>query len=208
MLSQINEKRIKNVSCRFENYLCGFEKRVSTISKKNVSRLTVCGFETTCWALCGVKTYTSEVETTWQLLLCGFKICLFLFDRTARINTTEVLTCRGSFGGFETTCFQLDRAASFETPEFPTVEQVAASESEIALASDVLPSTYCLNEEDFVASLLSGDKTGVASSAGSLDEDTPLDALAEQDMELYHYRSHKASFSMQAFPPYQKLTAS
>ena len=58
-----------------------------------------------------------------------------------------------------------------------------AAASEIALASD-FPSTYCLNEEDFVVSLLSGDKTGVASSAGSLDEDTPPDALAEQDMEL------------------------
>ena len=74
-----------------------------------------------------------------------------------------------------------------------------AAAPETALASDVPPSTYCLNEEDFVASLLSsvavrknedttpavgGDKTGVASSTGSLDEDTPPDALAEQDMEL------------------------
>jgi hypothetical protein len=74
----------------------------------------------------------------------------------------------------------------------------AASET----ASDVLPSTYCLNEEDFVASLLSGDKTGVASpSAGSLDEVIPPDALAEQHMELHYYRSHKASFNAQAFPP-------
>ncbi len=75
-----------------------------------------------------------------------------------------------------------------------------AVSSKTALASDVLPSIYCLNEEDFVASLLSGDKTGVASSAGSLDEDTPLDALAEQDMELHNYSSHKASFNAQSFP--------
>jgi len=76
-------------------------------------------------------------------------------------------------------------------------------------------STYCQNEEDSVVSLLSsgavgknedttlavgGEKTGVASSAGSLDEDTPQDALAEQDMELHYYRSHKASFNMQVFP--------
>ncbi len=74
-----------------------------------VSIFTVCGFETTCWALCGVK-------TTW---VCGFDILLFLFDWTARINPTEVLTCRGSFGGFETTCFQLGRAASFETTGIP-----------------------------------------------------------------------------------------
>ena len=40
---------------------------------------------------------------------------MFLFDRTARIDTTEVSTCQGSFGGFKTTCFQLDRAASFKT---------------------------------------------------------------------------------------------
>ncbi len=83
-----------------------------------------------------------------------------------------------------------------------------AAASEIALASDSLPSTFCLNEEDFVVSLLSGDKTGVALSAGSLDEDTPPDALAEQDMELHYYRSHKVSFNAQAFSPgevtYQK----
>ena len=36
-------------------------------------------------------------------------------DRTARIDTTKVSACQGSFGGFETTCFQLDWAASFET---------------------------------------------------------------------------------------------
>ncbi len=91
-----------------------------------------------------------------------------------------------------------------------------AAASETALATEVPPSTYCLNEEDFVASLLSsgavgmnedttlavgGEKTGVASSAGSLDEDTLSDAMAEQDMELHYYRSHKASFNMQAFPP-------
>jgi hypothetical protein len=103
--------------------------------------------------------------------------------------------------------FNLTGQLASKSLEFPTVEQVAASESQIPLASDVLPSTYCLNEEDFVVSLLSGDKTGVASSAGSLDEDAPLDALAEQDMELHYYRSHKASFSVQAFPPHQKLTA-
>ena len=50
--------------------------------------------------------------------------------------------------------------------------------------------------------MLSDDKTGVASSAGSLDDD----ALAEPDaephcMELHYYRSHKASFNAQAFPP-------
>ena len=65
----------------------------------------------TCWALCGVET----TQVKLKILLCGVEICLFLFDWTARIDTKKVSTCRGSFGGFETTCFQLDRAASFET---------------------------------------------------------------------------------------------
>jgi hypothetical protein len=39
-----------------------------------------------------------ESKLLLQLLLCGFDICLFLFDRTAKINLTEVSTCRGSFG--------------------------------------------------------------------------------------------------------------
>ncbi len=46
-----------------------------------------------------------------------------------------------------------------------------------------------------------GEKTGVASSTGGLDDETPKDALAEQDMVFHYYRSHKASFNMQAFPP-------
>ena len=41
--------------------------------------------------------------------------CLFLFDWTARIDTTEVSTCRGSFDGFKSTCFQLDWAARIKT---------------------------------------------------------------------------------------------
>ena len=56
-----------------------------------------------------------ESKLGLQLLLCGFNICLFLFDRTARIDNTEVSTCRGSFGGSESTCFQLDRAARIVT---------------------------------------------------------------------------------------------
>jgi hypothetical protein len=78
------------------------------------------------------------------------------------------------------------------------VSEVAmAAASEAASAQDILP--YCLNAEDFVASLLSDEKTGVASHAGSLDEDA---LAAEPDcMELHYYRSHKASFNAQAFPP-------
>jgi hypothetical protein len=83
--------------------------------KKWVLTFTVCGFEMTCWALCGVETNTCGVKLLLQLLLCGFDICLFLFDRTAKIDPTEVSTCRGSFGGFKSTCFQLDRAARIES---------------------------------------------------------------------------------------------
>ncbi len=56
-----------------------------------------------------------ESKLLLQLLLCRFDICMFLFDRTAKVNPTEVSTCRGSFGGFESTCFQLDRAARIKT---------------------------------------------------------------------------------------------
>ncbi len=56
-----------------------------------------------------------ELKLLLQLLLCGFDICLFLFDRTAKTNPKEVSTCRGSFGGFESKCFQLDRAARIKT---------------------------------------------------------------------------------------------
>ncbi len=88
--------------------------------------------------------------------------------------------------------------------------------SEAMLVAMAVASETALNKEDIVASLLSsgavgknedttptvsGEKTGVASSTGSLDEDTPPDSLAEQDTELHYYRSHKASFNAQAFPP-------
>ena len=61
------------------------------------------------------QNYTSESETFVMWSRGGVKICLFLLDQTARMDTKKVSTCRGSFGGFETTCLQLDRAASFET---------------------------------------------------------------------------------------------
>jgi hypothetical protein len=84
------------------------------------------------------------------------------------------------------------------------------------------PNTYCLDKEDIVGSLLSsgagglnedttlaedGEMTGVASSAGGLDEDAPQDVPAEEppvildDMELHYYKLHKASFNVPAFPP-------
>ena len=47
--------------------------------------------------------------------------CLFLFDQTARIDPTGVWACRGSFGVFETTCFQLDWAARIKTTGIPTL---------------------------------------------------------------------------------------
>jgi len=102
-LSQLDQKTSHVVS----EICMWFPKQHDSLSKpRNLfSKFTVCGFETTCWALCGVETTR----------VCGFEICLFLLDRTARIETTKVSTCRGSFGGFETTCFQLDRAASLDS---------------------------------------------------------------------------------------------
>jgi hypothetical protein len=68
-----------------------------------------------------------ESKLLLQLLLSGFNICLFLFDRTAKINPTEVSTCRGSFGNFESTCFQLDRAARIETTRISYFSQICNS---------------------------------------------------------------------------------
>ncbi len=40
-------------------------------------------------SMCGVETNECGVETAFaELLLCGFDICLFLFDRTAKIDPT------------------------------------------------------------------------------------------------------------------------
>ena len=102
--------------------------------------------------------------------------------------------------------------AATATSDATLVAMTAASETEnapfdtapplnVATSSTSFPpSTYCQNEEDFVATLLStgtvgknedtnpavgGEKTDVALSAGGLDEDTPQDALAEQDMEIH-----------------------
>ena len=90
---------------------------MSTMLKKQwVSTFTVCGFKTTCWALCGVETNECGVETAFAAFVMWIRYLLVsLFDRTAKIDPTEVSTCRGSFGGFESTCFQLDRAARIET---------------------------------------------------------------------------------------------
>jgi len=112
----------------------------------------------------------------------------------------------------EATLVVMTAASETENAPFDTAPPLNVATSYASFP----PSTYCQNEEDFVASLLSsaavgknedttpavgGEKTGVASSAGGLDEDTPQDSLAEQGMELHYYRSHKASFNMQAFPP-------
>ena len=64
------------------------------------------------------QNYTSEVET----FVMWSRDLLVSFDRTARIDTKKVSTCRGSFGGFKTTCFQPDQAASFETTEISYFE--------------------------------------------------------------------------------------
>ena len=64
------------------------------------------------------RNYTGEAETFVMWSQGGVEICLFLLDQTARMDTKKVSTCRGSFGGFEATCFQLDRAASLDSTGF------------------------------------------------------------------------------------------
>ena len=61
------------------------------------------------------RNHRGEAETFVLWSQGGVEICLFLLDRTARMDTKKVSTCGGSFGGFKATCFQLDRAARIET---------------------------------------------------------------------------------------------
>ncbi len=42
-----------------------WKRDVNNVEKKLVSKFTVCGFETTCWALCGDKTNECGVETAF-----------------------------------------------------------------------------------------------------------------------------------------------
>jgi hypothetical protein len=83
-----------------------WKRNVNNVEKKWVSTFTVCGFETMCWALCGVKTNECGVETAFAAFVMWIRYLLV---------SIEVSTCRGSFGGFESTCFQLDRAARIKT---------------------------------------------------------------------------------------------
>ncbi len=116
MLFRINKKRIDNVSCRFKNQPCGFWKRDVNNVEKNGFRHSQCVVSKQHVGLYVESKLTNvELKLLLQLLLCGFDICLFLFDRTAKIDLTEVTTCRGSFGGFKSTCSQLDRAARIKT---------------------------------------------------------------------------------------------
>jgi hypothetical protein len=56
-----------------------------------------------------------------NLLLCGVEICLFLFDRTARIDTKKVSTCRVSFGGSKPHVFNLTGQLVLIPPKFSTL---------------------------------------------------------------------------------------
>ena len=94
MLLWINIKRIDNVSCCFENQPCGFGKKVSTMLKKDGCQDWQCVVSKQhVWHFLELKLTRVKSKLLLQLLWCGFNICLFLFDRTARIDTTEVSTC-------------------------------------------------------------------------------------------------------------------
>jgi hypothetical protein len=62
-----------------------------------------------------------ESKLLLQLLLCGFDICLFLFDRTAKIDPTKVSTCWGSFVVSNPHVFNLTGQLESKPPEFPTL---------------------------------------------------------------------------------------
>ncbi len=120
-----------------------FPKQHDSLSKpRNLfSKFTVCGFEMTCWALCGS-------EITWA---CGFEICLYILDRTARNST-----CRGSFGGFKTTCFQLDQPASFKTIDISYFSWDRTSVSLVRAGSDKLISSKNWGGGKIMHSVLEG----------------------------------------------------
>jgi hypothetical protein len=151
------------------------------------------------------------------------------------LATTMVPAANTSVPTAQTLVAAMPTASKIETTQSLVDTMTVASEIEnnahfaaaplpnVTTSTNSFPqNTYCLDKEDFVGSLLSfgagrlnddtipagdGEKTGVASSAGGLDEDAPQDVLAEEppvmldDMELHYYRLHKASFNMQAIPP-------
>ncbi len=93
-----------------------FRNRDVNNVEKNGFRHSQCAVSKQHFGLYVESKHTNvESKLLLQLLLCGFNICLFLLDQTAKIDPTELLTCQGSFGGFESTCFQLDRAARIKT---------------------------------------------------------------------------------------------
>jgi hypothetical protein len=68
-----------------------------------------------------LKQTNVESKLLLPLLLCGFDIYLFLFDRTAKIDPTEFSTCRGSFGGLNPHVFNLTGQLESKPLEFPTL---------------------------------------------------------------------------------------
>jgi hypothetical protein len=98
-----------------------WKKDVNNVEKKWVSTFTVCGFETTCWALCGVKTTNVESKLLLQLLLCGFDICLFLFDRTAKLIRQKFQLAGVVLMVSNPHVFNLTRQLESKPPEFPTL---------------------------------------------------------------------------------------
>ncbi len=120
-LSQLDQKTSHVVS----EICMWFPKQHDSLSKprKLFSKFTVCGFETTCWALCGVETTRA----------CGFEICLFLLDRTARIDTMKVSTCLGSFGVSKPHVFNLTRQQVSKPPKLPTLAATDLIETFLSL---------------------------------------------------------------------------
>ena len=91
----------------FLKFVCGFQNNMTCFQNHEI-----CFQHTQCVVLKGHVGLYVESKLHGYM---DFIFCLFLFDRTARINPTKVLACQGSFGGFKTACFQLDWATRIKT---------------------------------------------------------------------------------------------
>ena len=75
-----------------------------------------------------VESKQTNVESNLllQLLLCGFDICLFLFDRTAKINPTQNYQLAGVVLVVSNPhVFNLTGQLESKPPEFPTLAATA-----------------------------------------------------------------------------------
>ncbi len=180
--------------------LCG-DGPMSFVAEAPLTVISPTGYNNTATIAFAVATTTGPAATHIVAMLVASEIA-----NAVQLHKPAMLAV------FKATLEAMAVASEIENAPFNTALPLNVATSSASFP----PNTYCQNEEDFVVSFLSsgavgknedstpavgGEKTGVASLVGGLDEDAPQDAPAEQDMELHYYRSHKASFNIQAFPP-------